>query len=286
MARADDAGAATVRRAHDRRAADRPRSARRRLGVRRTDAPGPGLLGQVGPWLGYAGCFVGAGLVSGGIVHHPLDPSRYTVLAAVGVLAFLVATLAAELAGSGPRPGRGALLRVAGGSLLLALGIEMLPGGIQHFSDVPDRAVVPVPAGLLLSWLAFQLRGGAGLRGLALSRATGGVAVLALGLFLGLPFLASAAPAGGHAHGPVAAVPAAQAEAHADPAHADTADADAAHADAAHGDPAHRDPAHAPGAGHTDPAHDAPETSGGSAAADLEDVMAELVARMADLAAQ
>ena len=30
-----------------------------------TGAPGPGLLGQVGPWLGYAGCFVGAGLVSG-----------------------------------------------------------------------------------------------------------------------------------------------------------------------------------------------------------------------------
>lgn len=231
---------------------------------------GPGLLAQVGPWLGYAGCFVGAGLVSGAIVHRPLDPSRYTVLAAVGMVAFLVATLVPELLGDGPRPGRAALLRLVAGSLLLALGIGMLSGGIQHFSDVPGRAVVLVPAGLLLSWLAFQLRTGAGLRGLVLSRATGGVAVLALGLFVGLPHLAPTAPAAGHGHGhdTVAAEPVA---AHGAPAAAGHAE----EAAAPHGE------APAAAAAQTVAADDPVTTS-----ADLEQAMAELEARMADLAAE
>lgn len=232
------------------------------------EAPaGPGLLAQVGPWLGYAGCFVGAGLVSGAIVHRPLDPGRYTVLAAAGMLAFLVATLLPLLLGDGPRPGRGALLRVAGGSLLLALGIGMLSGGIQHFADVPDRAVVLVPAGLLLSWLAFQLRAGSGLKGLVLSRATGGVAVLALGLVVGLPHVAPSTSAAEHGHAPVLA------------AEAVAADEGAAAA------PAHDEATHAPEAAL--PGAPAPAADGaGTAAPDLDDALAELEARMADLAAE
>lgn len=109
----------------------------------------------------------------------------------------------------------------------------MLSDGIQHFSDIPDRAVVLVPAGLLLSWLVFQLRSGTGPKELVLSRATGGVAVLALGLFFGLPLLAPAAPAGGHAHGAVVAEPAA-AHGHAAPAGAEHVDTAHARADAGH----------------------------------------------------
>lgn len=32
---------------------------------------------QLAPLLGYVGYFVGAGLISGGIVHYTLDPTRY-----------------------------------------------------------------------------------------------------------------------------------------------------------------------------------------------------------------
>ena len=233
-----------------------------------TGLPGSssGLLAQVAPWLGHAGCFVGAGLVSGGIVHHPLDPSRYTLLAGIGVLVFLVATMAGELLGEGERPGRGALLRVAGGSLLLALGIGMLSGGIQHFADVPDRAVVLVPAGLLLSWLAFQLRSGTGLKGLVLSRATGGIAVLALGLFVGLPHLAPPGPAEPHGHSAATAG-------------AGTAGADAPAAGA--GTPVDA-AAHPPGdAEHAPPGEQAPTADPPAA---LDAAMAELEARMAELA--
>ncbi|MBT2480086.1 hypothetical protein [Streptomyces sp. ISL-94] len=32
-------------------------------------------------YLGYVGYFVGAGLISGAVVHHPLDPAHYTRIA-------------------------------------------------------------------------------------------------------------------------------------------------------------------------------------------------------------
>ncbi|MFD4210735.1 hypothetical protein ACFWRG_32725 [Micromonospora tulbaghiae] len=37
-------------------------------------------------YVGYVGYFVGAGLISGAVVHHPLDPTRYTRIAGYGVL--------------------------------------------------------------------------------------------------------------------------------------------------------------------------------------------------------
>ncbi|GAA3495913.1 hypothetical protein GCM10019016_030140 [Streptomyces prasinosporus] len=48
---------------------------------------------MIGDYLGYATTFVGAGPISGAVVHHPLDPDRYTVIALVGAAVFLCATL-------------------------------------------------------------------------------------------------------------------------------------------------------------------------------------------------
>ncbi|GAA1153836.1 hypothetical protein F4556_001461 [Kitasatospora gansuensis] len=158
----------------------------------------PALLSR---YLGYVGYFVGTGLISGAVVHHPLDPARYTVIGLAGAALFLVAAIAAELGGPG-RPSAGRLLLVLGSSLALSFGIGMLSGGLQHFEDFPARAAVLIPAGLLLSFLAYTVKEAdrparriLGLPGVVVLVAT----VLAFG---GLRQLAAGIgqPADGHSH--------------------------------------------------------------------------------------
>ncbi|MGW2561534.1 hypothetical protein ACWCXB_20210 [Streptomyces sp. NPDC001514] len=90
-------------------------------------------------YLGYVGYFVGAGLISGAIVHHPLDPARYTRIALYGTLVFLAATVLNEFVLTRDRPGLTRVLVVIGASLALSFGIGMLSGGLQHFADFPAR---------------------------------------------------------------------------------------------------------------------------------------------------
>ncbi|MGY5079171.1 hypothetical protein ACWIGX_19095 [Streptomyces nigrescens] len=156
-------------------------------------------------YLGYVGYFVGAGLISGAVVHHPLDPDRYTRIAGYGVLVFLAATALNEfvLARRKPTPPR--MLAVMGASLLLSFGIGMLSGGLQHFEDFPTRAAVLIPSGIALSFVAYVIKDEDtswrrifGLAGLA-------VLVAALVSSVGLQQLASAIAeqpgGGGHSHG-------------------------------------------------------------------------------------
>ncbi|MFF3213455.1 hypothetical protein ACFYYB_22600 [Streptomyces sp. NPDC002886] len=155
-------------------------------------------------YLGYVGYFVGAGLISGAVVHHPLDPDRYTRIAAYGALVFLAATVLNEFVLTRERPGLPRLLLVMGASLLLSFGIGMLSGGLQHFDDFPARGAVLVPAGLVVSFVAYVIKDADtparrvfGLVGLA-------VLVTAALAFLGLREVAASmenAPAGGHSHG-------------------------------------------------------------------------------------
>ncbi|MEU4062657.1 hypothetical protein AB0F25_09510 [Streptomyces wedmorensis] len=159
-----------------------------------------------GRYIGYVLYFVGAGLISGAVVHHPLDPARYTVVAVVGVLVFLVATLVNEFLLAQDRPPLGRGLMVIGASLLLSFGIGMLSGGLQHFEDFPARAAVLVPLGIVVSFVAFVLKDAE-----TPSRRVFGplglvVLLLAGGCHFGLNTLAAgmageAAEGGGHSHG-------------------------------------------------------------------------------------
>lgn len=109
-------------------------------------------------YLGYVGYFVGAGLISGAVVHHPLDPDRYTRIALYGALVFLTATIINEFLLTRERPGVPRMLVVIGSSLLLSFGIGMLSGGLQHFDDFPARGAVLVPAGLVVSFIAYVIK--------------------------------------------------------------------------------------------------------------------------------
>lgn len=147
----------------------------------------------------YVALFVGAGLISGSVVHFPLAPVRYAVIGGVGAAIFVVASVLAD------RGGKDALgvARLAGASLVLALGIGMISGSIQHFQDIPERAARLIPLGLALSIAAFIVRNDLrpkndDLAALALWTAS---AVLALGLALGVLANRLETPAGGHDHG-------------------------------------------------------------------------------------
>lgn len=156
----------------------------------------------LGPYLGYVGYFVGAGLISGGIVHYPINPGHYLLLAAVGAAAFLGATVLNEIVLAARRPDRAAVVRLVTSSLVLSLGIGMLSGGIAHFLDFPARSAVLVPLGIACSFLAFTVRNATSPVTAILSRTGAGIAVLAVAVFFALQAYAGhlVAHGGGHGH--------------------------------------------------------------------------------------
>lgn len=152
----------------------------------------------------YVALFVGAGLISGSIVHFPLAPVRYGLIGLVGGGLFAAASAWAERDRPTPE-----LVRVAVAALALALGIGMVSGSIQHFQDIPERAAVLVPLGFVLSLVAFMVRYDQRPRREDLMAAVAWALVAMFVLFEGLGRLADAvgtptghhAPAAAHGHG-------------------------------------------------------------------------------------
>ncbi|MFD0372422.1 hypothetical protein [Streptomyces sp. NPDC127114] len=149
--------------------------------------------------------FVGAGLISGAVVHHPLDPARYTTIAVAGVGVFLAATVVNEFLLTKDRPPLGRALVVIGASLLLSFGIGMLSGGLQHFDDFPARGSVLVPLGIVVSFVAFVVKDAETPSRRVLSPLGLAVLLVAGGGYVGLSTLAAgmgtASEGGGHSHG-------------------------------------------------------------------------------------
>lgn len=110
------------------------------------------------PYLVYVISFVGAGMVSGGVVHYPLNENFYGILAVLGGIVFAIGSLANELISGKGFPKAGALFSLIMTSLLLSFGIGMLSGGIQHFTDFPSRAAIIIPSGIALSFIAYCIK--------------------------------------------------------------------------------------------------------------------------------
>lgn len=143
---------------------------------------------KVGPvasrYAKYLALFVGAGLISGSVVH--LAPGRYSVIGAIGATLFALASVLTERS----ERGSGDLVRVAISALALALGIGMISGSRQHFQDIPDRAAALIPIGIVLSLGAFVVRHGIRVRGDQLAACFAVVVAFAVVLFIGLNHLA------------------------------------------------------------------------------------------------
>jgi hypothetical protein len=174
-----------------------------RNGGRRGRRRAPKRPPLLGDYLGYAATFVGAGLISGAIVHHPLDPARYTLIAVIGAVVFLCATVLNEFVLTRSRPGAAKVCGVVAASLALSFGIGMLSGGLQHFEDFPERAAMLIPFGLALSFVSYVLRHQPARWRSILGPAGVLVAVTAAVAFVGLKGIAQemATESGGDGHG-------------------------------------------------------------------------------------
>jgi hypothetical protein len=160
--------------------------------------------GALLPWryLGYVGYYVGAGLISGAVVHHPMAPTRYSLIAASGVLVFLLATVLNDIILASERQPLSRILRVLGTSTMLSFGLGMLSGGMQHFADLPERCAVLIPLGIVLSFVAFFLKEAKRPWRRILSLTGLAVLVVTALTFLGLRHIAPtmAESGGGHSH--------------------------------------------------------------------------------------
>lgn len=109
------------------------------------------------PYISYVSLFLGMGLISGSIVHMPVSPTRYTMIMMVGVLLFGFASFVNELKNQADLS-KAAVLRSLAFSLLLSIGIGMMSGGVQHFSDNVEYATALIPVGFGVSLFSFVLK--------------------------------------------------------------------------------------------------------------------------------
>ena len=158
------------------------------------------MLDLLKPYVLYVALYLGVALTGGSVVHLPLDPARYLLIGAAGVLVFIAASVAdarrrhaVGLEGPG-----GGLGRYVGWSVLLSLGLGMLSGGIQHFLDFPHYAAVLLPLGVPVTLAAYMGRERLSLPGPQLLRL--GAVAAAFTLALGLDVLADEIAPHGHEH--------------------------------------------------------------------------------------
>ncbi|WP_243240436.1 YncE family protein [Clostridium cibarium] len=110
------------------------------------------------PYLVYVMFFLGTGLISGSIVHMPLDPKKYSIVLVIGMGVFVIASLLNETVIDKKHLSFFSTVRLVIFSLLLSIGIGMISGGIQHFEDVLDYAGYLIPGGIMLSLISFLFK--------------------------------------------------------------------------------------------------------------------------------
>lgn len=99
--------------------------------------------------------FLGVGLISGSIVHLTIDPVRYSIILIIGAFLFAIASFISEMSKKGQNMKSSEIVRVVFFSLVLSLGIGMISGGIQHFSDLGIYATYLIPIGFVLSIFGY-----------------------------------------------------------------------------------------------------------------------------------
>lgn len=145
--------------------------------------------------------FMGAALIAGAVVHYPLDPPQYTVICIVGALVFLLGTIVNEFLLVTERPNAPQAIGLVAFSLLLSFGVGMAGGGIQHFTQFPERSAVMTPIGLVMSFAAFIAKDNDGRWRHAFSLFGAGVILVAGLTWLGMSALGGTIDSEGHSHG-------------------------------------------------------------------------------------
>jgi uncharacterized protein (DUF305 family) len=111
-------------------------------------------------YFSYIILFIGSAFVSGAIVHsgNVAEIPKYTVIGILGVSLFIAGSFLQEYIVNKDTTKQGGVLKFFLFSLLLSIGIGMISGGTQHFTDFPIYSSYLIPLGLILSLVAFLLK--------------------------------------------------------------------------------------------------------------------------------
>lgn len=155
------------------------------------------------PYGVYTMFFLGIGLISGSIVHIPMDALRYSIILAIGVIIFIVASFLNETKIDKKTLTKRDIVRILFFSFTLSVSIGMVSGGIQHFNEVGSYAAKLIPIGIVVSLISFVIKNQIYIKhpkriALLLSS----ILLLVAPLSYGLHFAVKQMPASsGHAHG-------------------------------------------------------------------------------------
>lgn len=152
------------------------------------------------PYVSYVSLFLGMGLISGAIVHMPLDPARYSLIMGAGVVLFGFASFVNDMSKQTELT-TGAIVRSLVFSLLISVGIGMMSGGVQHFSDNPTYSAMLIPSGFGLSLFSFVLKNNTRLSVKRFYAVVLIFAFLALPLKLSLDYMVQNTEQSGDGHG-------------------------------------------------------------------------------------
>lgn len=108
----------------------------------------------------YMGLFIGTGFLSGAIVHFPLDPVRFSIIGLIGAAIFVASSTINEITMQQEKVSVARVMKLITFSIVLALGVGMISGGVQHFDEVPEYASILIPLGVVLSLIGYILKHG------------------------------------------------------------------------------------------------------------------------------
>jgi uncharacterized protein (DUF305 family) len=111
-------------------------------------------------YLSYLALFVGTAFISGAIVHsgNVNEIPKYIVIGLIGLSLFVAGSFVQETIINKNSLQGTKLVKFLFFSLLLSVGIGMIGGGVQHFTDFPVYSSFLIPLGVLLSLIAFLLK--------------------------------------------------------------------------------------------------------------------------------
>lgn len=111
-------------------------------------------------YFSYLILFVGTAFVSGAIVHvgNISELYKYIVIGTLGIAMFITGSFIQEFVINKDNQKNEGIVKFFLFSLMLSIGIGMISGGTQHYSDFPTYSSYLIPIGLVLSLVAYLLK--------------------------------------------------------------------------------------------------------------------------------
>lgn len=109
-------------------------------------------------YLVYVIYFLGIGMTSSGIVLMPFNHVRYGIVLIIGLGLFLAGSFFNEVIIDKHNLTKKESVKLLLLSLILALGIGMISGGISHYKESPVYVSYLIPFGIFLSFISFIIK--------------------------------------------------------------------------------------------------------------------------------